>query len=197
MRIFYFVLILFTGSLALAARPVVGTLQRGDKGLSLITQSGCQTYSISTKSEDAEFNLYKLQSGDVITATGLLDEATCEAALESIDFVGLKQLLGYWHSSAGLFSIGSFTSLTFYPNDKTDISTEEEPEFFAPVSPVNFTYSVTPSEGKDWVVFLSDKSSTVFATIRFNKTRATMKFYDSETGKITRTLYLSKWGTLK
>ena len=196
MRIFYFVLILFTGSLALAARPVVGTLQRDDKGLSLITDTGCQKYRISTKSEDAEFNLYKLQSGDYITATGLLDENTCEAVIESIDFVGLKKLLGYWHSSAGLFSIPSFSYLTFYPNDKTDIS-NEAPEIFDPVSPVNFKYSVTPSEGKDWVVFLSDKNSTVFATIRFSKTRATMKFYDSETGKITRTLYLSKWGTLK
>ena len=61
--------------------------------------------------------------------------------------------------------------------------------------PVTYQYSITPADGKAWVVFLSDSDSknTTFATIQINGTNATLKTFDSDTGSVTRTLRLTKW----
>ncbi len=67
----------------------------------------------------------------------------------------------------------------------------------APRDPINYRYSVTPSNGKEWVLFLSNDTGTTFATIAFVKDTATMKIFDSETGNLKKTLRLAKWGNLR
>lgn len=194
MRFLVFVLILISGSAALSARPLSGTVERDISGTYLRADSACVRYLVISKNSDTELSLRKLSTGDTLTASGLLDPDSCTAVVESIDFVGLKKMLGYWHSSDGLISVRDFNSLSFYPISMKDF---QNGQTYAEIQPVTYRYSMTPTSGKEWVLFLSDSSSTTFATIRFNKSRATMRIYDSETGNITRTMHLSKWGNLK
>lgn len=193
MRLLYIALVLITSSVA-SATQITGTLEKEANGRIFLRAEAqqCPRYSIKANSNDAEGDLTKLQTGDAITASGVLNAFSCSAVIESIDFVGLKKMLGYWHSAEGLYSIPSFNSLVFYPSKPQaclDCGLQNS-------NSIEFRYSLTPSEGKDWVLFLSDASSTSFATIRFTRLKAVIRFYDSETGKATRTLTLSKWGNL-
>lgn len=189
-----FVFSLVFASTAISAPPISGTIERDTTGIYLRVNDKCPRYLISSKSEDASQSIRKLSNGDTITATGLLDLETCTAVVETIDYVGLKKMLGYWYSEQGIMTVRDYTSLSFYP---INIRGLQQSSDFRTADPINYRYSVTPSEGREWVVFLSDDTSTTFATIQFKNDNATMKIYDSENGNVKKTLRLSKWGNLK
>lgn len=165
----------------------------GKPYLSIPTQD-CPRFELIAKNSEASAHVRKLSAGDLISATGYLDSAHCQSYIESIEYVGLKKLLGYWYSKAGIITVRDFSSLSFYPlnvRDLKDISSEHSGE------PITYRYSVTPSDGNEWVVFLSNSKGTSFATLKFSRSIVTMKIYDSETGAILQTLRLSKWGDLR
>ncbi|WP_291516213.1 hypothetical protein [Bdellovibrio sp. ArHS] len=196
MRFLLFVLSLAATSLALAVQPIGGTVYRDSTGvyLSVNTDQKCKVFTVETKSEDAAMSVRKLSTGDTLTASGLLDTETCIASIESVDYVGLKKLLGYWYTQEGIITVSDFNSLSFYPINMKDFQNGKD---LSQIDPITYRYSLTPSDGKEWVLFLSDSTSTLFATIFFNKNNATMRIYDSENGDIVKTLRLSKWGKLK
>lgn len=196
MRFLYFVPIFVFSFAAHAGRPISGLVERNASGYNLISDKDkeCPSYFIETKSEDAAQAVNKLSHGDYITATGLFDSGSCNVLIESIEYVGLKKLLGYWYTSDGIITVRDFNSLSFYPINRR---TFDRGVIYRTANPVEYRYSVTPSEGREWVLFLSDKKSTTFATLEFNRGSATLKMYDSDTGKVTKTLYLSKWGNLR
>ncbi|WP_295905925.1 hypothetical protein [uncultured Bdellovibrio sp.] len=194
MRLLLFVLSLAVSSVAFSSQPIVGTIERDFTGVYLHSGDLCPRYVIDSKSEDASTNIRKLTTGDTITATGLLDAQTCKAVIESVEYVGLKKMLGYWYSQDGIITVRDFNSLSFYPINLKDFQNGAD---YRTADPITYRYSVTPTEGKEWVVFLSDTTSTTFATIQFGKSNATMKIYDSETGDIKKILRMSKWGNLR
>lgn len=194
MRLLLFVLSLTASSVAFSALPLMGTVERDSTGTYLVTGQTCKRYVVDTKSEDAFKSVRKLSTGDSVTASGALDNETCTAVIESVDYVGLRKMLGHWYSAEGIMSVRDFNSLSFYPISLKDFQNGSS---YRTVDPINYRYSVTPTEGKEWVLFLSDSKSTTFATIQFNKGAATMKIYDSETGRLTKVLHLSKWSNIR
>lgn len=151
--------------------------------------AACTRYMIETKSEETAKNLSKLSTGDSITASGFLDNESCNAVIQSVDYVGLKKLIGSWYSSEGLIVVHSHNTLTFYTAHGDTFPAQPT---LSSIITTEYRYSLTPSDGQDWVLFLSDNSKTIFATIRLIKGIAILKFYDSETGQATKTLTLSK-----
>lgn len=194
MRLMLFVLSFAMSSLTFASQPIVGTVERGDTAVFLQTGSRCTRYSIITKSADASINLNKLSTGDSLTATGHLNDEKCVAIVESVDYVGLKKMLGHWYSKDGIISVKDFSLMSFYPVGFKDF---KNGNIYSVINPINYLYSVTPSNGREWVLFLSDSKSTTFATIQFLGNTATLRVYDSDTGAIKKTLYMSKWGSRK
>ncbi len=198
MRVLFFVLTLVSSAMAVAAQPVSGIIIRKGQDILLQSNDSCSYYRIETKNPDAQASLDKLSPGDSLTASGLFDKTACIAVVDSVDYVGLKRLLGLWISKEGLISVHDFNTLSFYPESKTDLKRVfEKPDDFSVGKSVQYKYSVTPSDGKEWVVFLSDDESTTFATIQFSKDLAIMKLYDSDNGNVTKTLILSRRGNLK
>ncbi|HEX7676105.1 MAG TPA: hypothetical protein VF412_18155 [Bdellovibrio sp.] len=191
MRVLLFVLTFVSTTWAGAVQPVAGVIIR--TGQDILLQSddtACASYRIETKSADAQSALQKLAPGDTITATGLIDKSVCTASIESIDYVGLKRMLGNWFSKDGLITVRDFTNLQFFPTGNTEISKN-----YDIVKPIEYKYSLTPSDGKEWVLFLSDNQSTTFATIQFSKDIAIMKIFDSDSGEVKKTMILNRRGT--
>lgn len=193
---------------------VVGTIEKQGSRLYFLTGNLCARYAISPNTGASELaSLRRLSSGDLVTATGELDHNTCIATIESVDYVGLRQLLGLWVSEDGVITVRDFVSLRYYPLQSDHDSAKDKlksegrrktsdfynltTETLHVGTPVDYRYSITPSEGDEWVVFLSDNQSTTFATIQLGRNTAIMKIFDSETGVLTRTLRLAKWGELK
>lgn len=199
MRLWLFVLsfVLTSGfaSYGMAAMPISGEVTLLENKLYLkITDQKCPRYQLVPKNNEASSHMRKLSAGDLINASGYLDSAECMANIESVEYVGLKKLLGYWYSKAGIITVRDFSSLSFYPMNVQDMN-DETPGRTG--DPITYRYSVTPSGGKEWVVFLSNSEGTSFATLKFGGKFVTMKIYDSESGAILQTLRLSKWGDLK
>lgn len=197
MRILLFVLSILTSLPIFANQPIYGVVTRDTTKLSIVldNNSDCTNFVISSKSEEASSAIKKLSHGDSLTATGQLNPSDCTALIESIEYVGLKKMLGKWYSADGIIDVRNYNLLSYYPIPinipNTDYVT------FNVIKPIEYRYSLTPTDSTEWVLFLSDRTSTTFATIQFGKGNAVMKFYDSETGDITKTLFLSRWRHLK
>lgn len=193
MKSLLFVLSLVASSVAYSAQPVSGTVDRTSAGLFLRVPEKahhCDRLLIHAKTDEAVQSLKKLDTGDTITAAGFFAYESCSVFIDSVDYVGLKRLLGHWHSSDGIISVQDFDSLSFYPINLKDLT---KGGVYEKIEPIRYRYSLTPSEGTEWVLFLSDSTSTTFATLQFSKSSAIMKIYDSDTGAIKKTLRMSKW----
>ncbi|KYG64086.1 hypothetical protein AZI86_14895 [Bdellovibrio bacteriovorus] len=192
-----FVLTTSVASLSAAAPSFSGELSLFQESLHITLAKGqCPRYQLVPKNSIVALHMRKLASGDFVEGSGQLDDDHCKAFVESIEYVGLRKLLGYWYSeTAGIITVRDFSSLSFYPMNKT--SDLKDDALSRTGDPITYRYSVTPSEGKEWVVFLSNAQGTSFATLMFSSKFVTMKIYDSETGSLNQTLRLSKWGDLK
>lgn len=193
MRLLVILLSTISCSMAVATTNLTGSVDRDAYRVYLNLNSKCSKYLIETTTVDASQNLKKLNTGDTLTGTGILDHENCIAAVSNIDYVGLKKMLGYWYSNDGIINVKDFECMSYYQINLKGY--QNAPEYTV-ANPINYRYSVTPSDGREWVLFLSDATSTSFATIQFSKATATMKIYDSESGKINKVLKLKKWNNL-
>lgn len=201
MRFLLFVLTTVFTATALCAQPVAGVLVQEGNQLFVSGDTFCSRYLVLPKNYEVLSQLKKLTPGDEITASGDKNLVDCSLTLESVDYVGLRRLLGMWLSNEALIKVKDFKSLSFYPLERVSSVGNSRPTSDVlsadPAKAVDYTYSLTPTEGKEWVVFLSDSTKTVFATISLSKGSAVMKFFDSESGVVLKTLRLTKWGGVR
>lgn len=193
MRLIVFVLTLCAATWAWASEPIAGLIQKDGTGAFIQLNPQGPKFKVIPAGTDVQDNLRKLSHGDLVTGSATIDFDKKEIVLEAIDYVGIKRLLGTWYSPEGLYEVTSFDRLNFYPYAQLDSAGRVKNKTS---TPHEFKYSVSPSEGREWVLFLSDKQSTIFATIQITRNRARLKLYDSETGGVSKSLVLVKWGSL-
>lgn len=194
MRFLLFVLSLIVSSSAFSAQQVTGRIERiGSRSfLKTSIADACNVYQLESNSEEASGSIHKLSTGDSLTASGVINNTSCTVYIDSVDYVGLKDLLGYWYGKDGYVKVRDFTSISVYSDQLGNLKRNNSP---ARMDSIEFRYSITPSNGKEWVLFLSTAESTTFATIDLQKKSAVIKIFDSENGSLVRTINLSKWGT--
>ncbi len=194
MRNLFFVLItLFSWATFASTETIVGSLQKEANKYFMKLSEGDQSFTLVPSSQDALENLSKLSPGDLVTGTGVIDTEKMQILLSTVDYVGIKRFLGTWHSAEGLFEITSFERMNFYPYVIETRQQHADKPVVSITEPQLYKYSMTPSQGREWVMFMSDTKSTIFTTIQINGDSAKIKFYDSETGKMTKSLRLTKW----
>ncbi|MGZ3768903.1 MAG: hypothetical protein ACXVCP_04090 [Bdellovibrio sp.] len=183
MKLLPFVLSLVFSSVALSAQQISGKIEKINftSFLKVPNSAVCNAYRIEANTEEAAKSIDKLSKGDALTASGVLDNRSCRVLVDSVDYVGLMDLLGYWYNDEGYVEVHDFNSVSVYSKQLKTLN-----------SPIEYKYSVTPSSGADWVVFLSTAESTIFATVNLKKYSATIKIYDSENGNIVKTINLNK-----
>lgn len=153
------------------------------------TEAGSRVaYRIVTSEPEDAVTLSQLSAGDRISGHGVLNPVHRTLIVQSIDFVGLRKLLGPWLTTDGVLHFQDFDTMTVQP-----LSGQKTP----------YHYSLTPSENGEWVMFLSDSRRTILATLRFDadnrlttgrskKSRALLKIFEANSGKILRTLNLER-----
>ena len=134
-------------------------------------------------------NLRKLKTGDFIVATGDLTATT--ANLDSLQTVGLQELLGLWRSSRWeLFEFQDFSRLNLYltrGDTQSDFSFSRIHEL---------AYAVTPENNSDYSIFISDNLKKVMAgSLHISGTGAdeilTLTLLDPATGQVAEKISLS------
>lgn len=169
----------FPWSLALAQQSINGYITKSRGLVYFYSAEPSKPVVLSAGSQNVADVLSKLNSYDALRGTA---ESTPKGLiLQSIDFVGLKRLIGRWeHPQAGM-TFRSFTDVSIYTNAGNPM-----------VSYGNYKYAITPGTGNNWNIFFTDENQVVLSSIAIRgDDRAVMTVYDSA-GAIKGTLPLYK-----
>jgi hypothetical protein len=188
MKYLVFLLFTFTVPLVLGAQSFTGYMTKKGANYYLFPQSSENAYLVIAKNEDVTDSLKRLSTGDLVIGNGSLDTVNKRINLNTVDYVGLRRLLGPWVSVDGLLVFKDFSTMKFSPRRTTTNNSNANFSF----AQKEFRYTLSPSDGDEWVLFLSDDKSTTFATVEFNKKTILMKLFESESGKLLRTLKLER-----
>lgn len=168
------------------ANPLAGILEKNDQGVFITLTQTSQKYQVTATTPETISLLKRLENGDYITGSGNFDEDSKTIQIDSLDYVGLKKMLGLWYSGASVMNFSSFSDLSIYPILSKNMVIALSPK-------TDLRYSMGPYSGNQWALFMSSKDATIFATIEFANGDATLRVFDSETGANTRTMRLVRW----
>lgn len=116
--------------------------------------------------------LVKLKSGDIFQGNGHVRELESGGRivmLESIDFVGLKNLLGTWMASNSAL-------VDFIDFDRVQV---QMPSGLG-LKRYHLTYSLAPSRESDWMIFLHSSESVILGSLKLNSRTAVIEFIESQ-----------------
>lgn len=181
MKFFLFTLSLLIVAFGAWARtPVSGFLATQDSQFFLRTDEN-EIFLIETTSSPSVLSLLvRLSPGDYLLGQGEIQPGTQSLRMTSVDYVGLKKLLGSWTSQRGTFHFKNFTDATFQTVRRNK-----------PVR-ADLRYSTAPTQNNSWVVFFSEKETTLLSTIFFDGPEIDMNIYQPETGELVQTLRLKR-----
>lgn len=189
LTLFSFYCIWASSSVA-SAEAIHGTLFRtGTQALvRLIGEpSSSRYYRLLPQTNEAAVVLARLETGDTLVGNADIDPQKMTISLETVDFVGLRKIIGFWNTATkGVMNFRSYSEVSTYAlpwasTSSSVISTQKQ-----------FKYTVTPAAGSDWVMFLSDNRETQMAFLDLKETEATIRILDSKTGDVSSVLRLQK-----
>lgn len=188
MKYMIFLLVTFCIQFVLAA-PFSGFFVKKGPAYYFTPKSSKLLYKVVVLNSEVEGSLKRLQKGDMISGEGSLDTINKKISITSIDYVGIRRLLGPWSSAKdGTLIFKDFSTLRFIPRLRESLHSAAD---FSKQA-TEYRYSISPSEGLEWTLFLSDDKSTTFATLEFSLTKVTIKIFESDSGKVVRTLKLER-----
>lgn len=183
MKTFLINLVIIVFSLSASAEVIQGVLAKTSDGYFVQhpqTQSWVKVVPIaSAVNQDLE----KLDDGDFLTGSGTF--SLTQLTLNSIEWVGLKKVIGQWLSTQREFyDFVDFTKLRLWV-----IITDDDG------SPVrrrwDLEYSVSPNDGNDWLLYLTNRQKVVLGVMQFDpKNRLTIKYFNAN-GGILKTITLA------
>ncbi|MCM2282261.1 MAG: hypothetical protein NDI61_10490 [Bdellovibrionaceae bacterium] len=135
-------------------------------------------------------DLQKMQDGDFIVGRGEVLTDRRMVALESIDTVGLRQILGAWRTANwNVFEFKDFNNVILYFPDAA-VSTSPRA-----TSRRQMSYTLAPGSGENWSIFMADRQGIHIGELQFaaGARRINMTLYDSETGRVHQRLELAPY----
>lgn len=123
-----------------------------------------------------------LKKDDYIVGYGSVMSPS-EIGLETIDYVGLRQLLGFWiEPGQSIFNFESFKHVSV-----VNLSSNLER-----LLKKNYDYVIAPGDENSWKIFLSDENSVKLARLILAKDVMSLELYDSDTGEVIQKLLLRR-----
>jgi hypothetical protein len=177
-----FIIFLFS-CLSVGAENVVitGKLLVKQNNFQLISTDK-KVYSLVPINQEVLHSLKQLSTGDSIQGAGQVKNNQT-LILDSIDFVGIKKLLGGWQSSDGFFSFENYEDLTLY-NFSSHLMLGKKSAM---------KYALTPSEDSQWKIFIIQNGEVVLANLDFvSDTMMTLNHFNSKSGNISKKTILIK-----
>lgn len=173
---FVFVFLGLAGTKSIAAERMAldGYVRMTGENIFFVESQSVKVYKLKAYTSSAEEVLSRLKNFDHITGSARLVDDTL--LLESVEFVGLRRLIGYWQSPKVAVIFENFHDVAFkMPSSKSE-----------------YKYAVSPSEGNSWRVFFSDQSSVTLGSLTVSENKASIELYDPETGETSQQYDLKK-----
>ena len=134
-----------------------------------------KSYKLRIVTESAKNAVLKLKNFDGISGVAVkYDEETL--LLESVEFVGLRRLLGKWKTNLELYQFVDYNRVQVTGSKDT----------------VEMTYALSPSQNDNWRLFFTDSNSVTLGSLAIKNETATIETYDEDTGAVLKTLPLTR-----
>lgn len=145
-------------------------------------------YRMKSDRDETVKTLEKLNTGDFIMMTATIDTADGSVQVDTIDFVGLRRIIGFWATPNGnrLMNFKSYSELSIHDLIIQSNSDRQR------AARRQMKYTVVPAQGQDWVMFLSDDHETQMGYLSLAGSLATLRLVHSRTGETTNVLQLQK-----
>lgn len=194
--------------------PIEGLVLRSSQGVFLRSSQATTQTIIKAANEEATEALSKLDTGDFISGDGVIADDGSAISITSIDYVGLKKILGLWLGEKDVVNFANFTDLEVYspgfdsnlaqkhkadsPQEKQnglqlDQQKANQSQASGEVSTKHLKYSISPSKGDSWTVFMTDNAATVLGNLQVQKNAATLTIFDPDNGATKLVLHLTKF----
>lgn len=144
-----------------------------------------ELWKIEGLSDQVTSQVKGLQEGDLLSATGELVISNKTAYVETVDFVGLKRILGRWESKDG-YSIN-------FKDFRSAVVAQKQPLPWDPneEKTVNLVYAILPLKESNWSLFMSNRKTVRVGTLSIQETKLSIQLVDQRTGKVTEDISLS------
>lgn len=181
LKLLPYFLLLFS-SLAYSQIKFSGKVIRVGADVYVVEENSKKNYTLYSADPEIREHINLLSQGDFIEGVAS-SIAAPRIFVESIDFVGLKKILGTWKTNKRVFDFKDFNLLSIWSFDFTN-------DFFSRKK--NYTYSIIPGEGPDWQVFVADENQVVVGSLDFVDNIAILTIYDTKTGLSREVITLEK-----
>ena len=142
-------------------------------------------YRIVASNSTMTVDLMALKVGDYVIARGSLSPGDQTAHLDSIESLGLQEILGSWQAdSERVFEFKDFTRLNLYRSlhDSSGTTLAKTKQF---------DYVIAPDSGARYSIFLSDNTSVHVGSVEFLSDTVQLTILDPKTGSVAENISLS------
>ena len=145
-----------------------------------------KSYDLVFADPNIEIMLSKLKVDDFITFEGARSSTANTIRIKSVNYVGLKDLLGIWQGDdTYCYNFTSFTELWIYFRTSPSCAVR-------PIDGRVYAYTINPSD-PDWIILLSDNQANYVGDVIVNNEKSVkVSLYDSNTGNILRHINLKR-----
>ncbi len=176
--------------MAVHASPIYGFVEVTDHRYLL--HQDAETFEIQSANSEVTKTLNRLRTGDYLAFEGYISPGQKKAVIQSMDWVGLQRLLGFWKTrDKKIIEVSSFTNMKFHQGNPTEIFYRDRKSRYEN-NGINVNYRVAPSVGTSWSLFISSQGKYKLGRMLLNDREITINLFDSETGKVTKTITLQK-----
>ncbi len=188
MKFLYGLLFTLSLTLTLNAATYEGLVftPRGKSTIAL--KSTGKKYLLVPANDEIASQISKLKSTDFVSLDGHLNNEQQIISVQSLNYVGLHDLLGDWSGDDDYcYSFASFSDLRiFIKNDKNKCDFQESHKSR------DFGYTINPAT-QGWLVLLSDNDDSYLMDLAIkSKTTVELSLYDSQSGDILRNIKLKR-----
>ncbi len=165
-----------------------GVLFNSEEGkLELKDDSSGKKFDLTFSSAIIQSTVAKLKAGDYLSFEGARSSSIASIRIDSVNFVGLKDLLGVWQGEDKYcYNFTSFTEIKMYHRTKSKCAANSR-------SLRKYAYTINPSENVNWVLLLTDDKANLAADLTVKSANLVeISLYDSATGLILRIIKLRK-----
>lgn len=178
------ILVTVFASLSTLAISYEGSVVKTASNIKLIDSTSHVSFKLRSNNDFINQHINKLKTGDYLSVDGIKISSENSIDIKSINYVGLKSLLGIWFSDDDTCYI--FNSHTSFSISKIVNGTCLTPRS------MHYTYLINPGFNT-WVMLISGQYSSYLGEVTIkNSKSAQIQLYDSETGDILKSLNLKK-----
>lgn len=142
-------------------------------------------YRIINSNDDISEYLKGLNSGDLLSGAGEWSPQNPEITIQSIDFVGVRRLIGAWVTpNQQVYKFKDFYTLNIetpviYAPSRNEITQNKNLHRKKKITSKAYSYSLTPHSADTWFIYITDEITTQVALLELKDKTAQITPLDS------------------